>query len=195
MTRQEARAKYQDEAKREGWDTNCDVCGDKLEDPQNDEFDAFCEFCCCYYTFTAAKLAASQAKWAAAKALLVALALLLPAFASAQPRLTLPTTVYAGAAALDLWSTADCLSVGCHEHNPLIGWAEPHGTAPMLAVGVALEAAGYLALTHLIAPHHPRLATATIYGAALAHGFLGVRNLQQARGQRICNRQTWGTRC
>lgn len=125
------------------------------------------------------------------------LLLLLPAFASAQarPDLRLPTTVYAGAAALDLWSTADCLSVGCHERNPTISWLEPHGTAPMLAVGVALESAGYLALTHLIAPHHPRLATATIYGAALAHGFLGVRNLQQARGQRICNRQAWGTRC
>lgn len=123
--------------------------------------------------------------------------LLLPLTASAQerPNLTLPTLVYAGAASLDLWSTADCLSVGCRERNPAVNWLQSKGTVPMLAFGAALETSAYLALKHWIAPRHPRVATVTIYSLAAAHGFLGVRNLQQARGQRICNLQPQGTRC
>lgn len=126
---------------------------------------------------------------------LVLALLLFPSIASAQARLTLPTLVYAGAVSLDIGSTADCLSVGCHERNPALNWLEPHGTAPMLTFGAGLSVAAYLTLTHAIAPQHPRLAKVVIYSAAIAHGLVGARNLQQARQQRACNLQVRGTRC
>lgn len=114
---------------------------------------------------------------------------LLPTLASAQerPSMKLPTLVYAGAAALDVWSTADCLSVGCVERNPIIAWAQPHGTAKMLVFGEALDALSIAAVHRWIAPKHPKIATVGLYAGAVLRTSIAARNWQQAKEQRAFN--------
>lgn len=101
--------------------------------------------------------------------------------------LTLPVLFYAAGATLDMASTADCLHIGCREQNPLINWLEPHGAAPMLAFGAAVEVTAVVALNHFIGPKHPRLVRAGLYAAGSLHLVYGLHNISEARGQRAGN--------
>jgi hypothetical protein len=113
----------------------------------------------------------------------------LPSFALAQERssLKLPTMIYAGAAAADVWSTADCLRAGCNETNPAISWLQPQGATTMLAVGEGLDAFAVYAVHKWIAPKHPTLAKVGLYATAGLRASFAASNWRQAALQRRQN--------
>lgn len=49
--RLKARREFHAKCEAMGWDTECDTCGNGLEDPENDCYDTFCDFCCSYQIY------------------------------------------------------------------------------------------------------------------------------------------------
>lgn len=98
------------------------------------------------------------------------------------PSLTIPTVVYAGAAALDVGSSLRCPPPYCREGNPLIAWMEPHtGHATMLVTATAMDAVGVWAWHKYVGKKHPKIAAVGLYAVAAVRIGIGIGNLQDRR--------------
>lgn len=107
--------------------------------------------------------------------------MLLTAPVSAQSLKT-PTTIFLAASALDWSSTAYCVAqAGCHETNPLIKWAEPHGASTMIGVGAAADLTVLYTAHRLLGHRHPRLLRIGLYSLAAVRVAAAVSNIREAR--------------
>lgn len=117
------------------------------------------------------------------KHILLAIALSLPAVASAQDLRT-ATTVFAVAAASDWTATYHGLSSGAfNEGNQTIAWAQDR-PALTVAVGVVEDVALALAWRRLVGRRHPRVAAVGFYAAAGFRVYLAskcVRYIKESR--------------
>lgn len=93
----------------------------------------------------------------------------------ARPSLTLPTIVWAAAAATDFGVSMRLQTMGIgEERNPLYRWTNDHGTVPMATVMLASNAVAVWAVHKWVAPKHPRLVKIGLYVAAAAHTYFAI---------------------
>jgi hypothetical protein len=95
--------------------------------------------------------------------------------------LRLPLAVYASSAALDLYTTHEALQRdGFYERNPMGAWLDEHPTT-LVAFSVAADTAIVWSLHRWLAPRHPRLLRAGLYGAAALRFWFAARNAEAVR--------------
>lgn len=111
----------------------------------------------------------------------------LPAGVSAQePRLRVPTTVFAAAAAADWASTYHALKYyRVRESNPLIRRFDDQ-PAKLVAIGAAIDAGAVMAWNTTLGRKHPRLAAGGLWAAAAFRTYLAIHNLRNE--QRVARR-------
>jgi hypothetical protein len=95
--------------------------------------------------------------------------------------LRIPLAVYASSAALDLYTTHDALQrEGFYERNPMGAWLDDRPTTLVVA-SAAADTAIVWSLHRWLAPRHPRLLRAGLYGAAAVRFLLAARNARAVR--------------
>jgi hypothetical protein len=115
---------------------------------------------------------------------LLALLLLLPVKATAQD-LTMPTTFYLTASAVDWATAAPACQIGCKSRTGLLPYVDSARVA--VPLGVALDV-GVLYLTHKwIAPRWPKLAEGILYALTVVRAVNAADHLIV---QRDWNRRT-----
>lgn len=92
-----------------------------------------------------------------------------------------PTTIFLAASAIDWSSTAYCVSQpGCHETNPLIKWAEPHGAPALIGIGAAADVTALYAIHRFIGRSHQKLLRVGLYSLAAVRVVAAVSNVREA---------------
>lgn len=109
------------------------------------------------------------------KSWLFAVCLLVAGTAEAQS-FKMPTIALAGAAAADWTTTYQFMNKGVPESNPMLSWVGKDRPGATVALGAAIDVAGVWAIGKFIAPKHPKIAKAILYGWAGSKGAAAAQN-------------------
>lgn len=116
-------------------------------------------------------------------ALLVAFA---PEASADEPRLRVPTTVFAAAAAADWASTYHALKYyRLRESNPLLRRFDDR-PAKLVAIGAAIDVGAVVAWNSALGRKHPRIAATGLFAVAAFRTYLAIHNLRNE--QRVARR-------